>query len=439
MTYKRELWRVGLSALAIALVAFAVAAPASAQEQVGAITGTVSDASGAVLPGATVEAVSAGGARLSTTTGANGDYRFPRGPPGGYTVTAKLDGFNPAEVGGVSIQLGQTVTANFSLEVGAVTETISVVGEAGQVDVKSSATAVSVTAEQFELLPKGRDFTGLAAQAPGAANEGFLGGLSIDGASGSENRFVIDGIDTTHPQDGVAGQNLVTDFIEEVQVKSAGYQAEYGGSIGGVINAVTKSGTNEFKGWVGLYYGDNDWNGDERATPYRSSPTLYRTFDKDEFTQTEPGFAIGGPIVQDKAWFYAGYTYTERDLDRTPEGNNPSTFNQNDKREYLSANVKGNVGSQFLYKVSGNLAPRTVDGNLPAKDGTTSPLADLSVVTEFETESYSAYADYIPSDNFYLSGRIGFYSTDSNDKGLDASEQIFFRTTAYPIAWASGW
>jgi hypothetical protein len=430
MMPKREWSKVGVVALAFALVAFALALPASAQEQVGSIRGTVSDASAAVLPGTSIEAVSAGGTRLTTMTNSVGEFRFPRVPPGTYSVIARLDGFTPAESQNVSVTLGATATVDFTLEVGAVTETISVIGEAGQVDVKSSATAKTITSEQIALLPKGRDFTNIATQAAGVANEGFVGGLSVDGASGSENRFVIDGIDTTHPQDGLSGQDLVTDFIEEVQVKSAGYQAEYGGSVGGVVNAVTKSGTNEFKGWVGLYYGDSDWNGDERATPYRSDPSLYRTFDKDATTTTEPGFAIGGPIVKDKAWFYGGYTYTEADIDRTPVGS--PTVNRTDTREYFALNVKGNVGSQFLYKVSGNLAPREVDGNLPNKDGSTSPLADLSVVTEYETESYSAYGDYIPTDSFYMSARVGHYQTDTSDSGLEATEQIFFRNTAYP-------
>ena len=380
MLNKRNWWNVGVVA-ALALVALFAVAPAGAQEQVGAIEGSVTDESGAVLPGATVEAVSAGGTRLAGTTNESGAFRFPRVPPGTYVVVAKLDGFNPAEVTNVTVRLGDTAIANITLAVGAVSETISVVGEAGQVDVKSSATAASISAEQIELLPKGRDFTGVATQAAGASNEGFLGGISIDGASGSENRFVIDGVDTTHPQDGVSGQNMVTDFVEEVQVKSAGYAAEYGGSVGGVISAVTKSGTNEFKGWVGMYYGDSSMNGDERATPYRSDPSLYRTFDKDDTTTIEPGFAIGGPIAQDAAWFYVGYTYTEADIDRTPDPTasrpSPGTYNRNDKSEYLTGNIKGNVGSQFLYKVSANLSPRTIDGNLPNKDGSTSPLADL--------------------------------------------------------------
>jgi len=172
MLNKRNWWNVAAVAT-LALVALFAVAPASAQEQVGAIQGTVSDASGAVLPGATVEAVSAGGTRLSGTTNESGAYRFPRVPPGTYVVVARLDGFNPAEVQNVAVGLGGSVTANITLEVGAVSETISVVGEAGQVDVKSSATAASISAEQIELLPKGRDFTGVATQAAGAANEGF--------------------------------------------------------------------------------------------------------------------------------------------------------------------------------------------------------------------------------------------------------------------------
>ena len=368
MLNKRNWWNVGTVA-ALALVALFAVAPASAQEQVGAIQGTVSDASGAVLPGATVEAVSAGGTRLSGTTNESGAYRFPRVPPGTYVVIAKLDGFNPAELQNVKVGLGDTATANVTLEVGAVSETISVVGEAGQIDVKSSATSAAITGEDIAMLPKGRDFTTIATMAPGVTQEGFAGGLSIDGASGSENRYVIDGVDTTDAFDGTSGQNLITEFVEEVQVKSAGYPAEFGGSVGGVINAVTKSGTNEFKGWVGVYYNDRDWDGAERATPYDTGTTLYRTFEEDDITRIEPGFGIGGPIVQDMAWFYGGYTYTEIETNRTPPGQTTKT--QTDKPEYYLLNIKGNVGSSFLYKVSGNWAPRELDNTLPARDGST--------------------------------------------------------------------
>ena len=120
------------------------------------------------------------------------------------------------------------------------------------IDVRQSARQTNIRAEQVELLPNGRDFTTLVTQAPGANQEAKLGGISIDGASAGENRYIIDGIETTNLQTGTSGKNVIADFVEEVQVKSSGYTAEFGGAIGGVINAVTKSGTNDFHG-SGLY------------------------------------------------------------------------------------------------------------------------------------------------------------------------------------------
>jgi len=436
MLSKRNWSNVGVAAAALALVALFVVAPASAQEQVGAIIGSVSDASGAVLPGATVEAVSSGGSRLTATTNESGNFRFPRVSPGSYVVVAKLDGFNPAEVQNVLVNLGQTVTANITLEVGAVSETISVVGDAGQIDVKGSATAESISGEQIDLIPRGRDFTTVVTQAAGASNEGFLGGISIDGASGSENRFVIDGVDTTNPQDGVSGQNFITDFLEEVQVKSAGYAAEYGGSVGGVINAVTKSGTNDFKGWVGAYYSDTGLGGGSSRPVYREelpAQNYQKTFKKDDVTVLEPGFALGGPIAQDKAWFYVGYNPAIQTTTRHPDRTS-STFDQDQTSQFFAGNIKGNVGSQFLYKFSANLSPRTQKGQLPAVDGSTPANADLTVDTKFPTESYSAYGDYIPTDNFYLSGRLGYFEYDTQTSGVDATSQIFFRNGVIPVA-----
>ena len=127
-------------------------------------------------------------------------------------------------------------------------EPVEVTAESPLVDVRQSARAVSIRDEQVELLPHGRDFTTIVTQAPGANNEQRLGGLSIDGASAGENRYIIDGVETTDLQNGTSGKQLIADFIEEVQVKSSGYTAEYGGATGGVVNVITKSGSNDFHG-----------------------------------------------------------------------------------------------------------------------------------------------------------------------------------------------
>ncbi|HLF55977.1 MAG TPA: carboxypeptidase regulatory-like domain-containing protein [Thermoanaerobaculia bacterium] len=420
---------VALSTLAL----LCTVAVVEAQEQTGAIEGTVTDKDGKALPGVTIEATGSAGT-LVTTTDANGRYRLPRVTAGSYVVKSTLEGFVTGESQAIRVNLGQTAAVAFQLQASSVSETITVVGEATGIDVSSSSTSASISSEDIQYLPKGRDFTTIATQAAGATNEIFGGGLNIDGASGSENRYVIDGIDTTEPRAGTSGQNLVLDFVEEVQVKSAGYQAEYGGSVGGVINAVTKSGTNEFNGWVGAYYSDRDLEGDERTTPYRTSDTsLYRTFDEDDTTTIEPGFAIGGPIVKDKAWFYVGYVQTEIETNRTPPGQTTKT--STDTRDYYLANVKGNVGSQLLYKLSGNWAPREIDNTLPARDGSTAESTDLNIDTDIPTESYSGYADWIPASSFYMSARAGFYSTDIEQGGSTKPPyRILFGPTPFPIA-----
>ncbi len=414
------------------IAALLITLPVMAQEQTGGIDGTVKDAEGSVLPGVTVEATSPAIGTVVGTTDGTGRYRFPRLPSGVYSIKASLEGYKPAEAKGINLTLGQILTVNLSLEVGSFEETIVVTGEGAQIDVTQSATGTSISREQIELIPKGRDFTNIATQAPGVKNTAIAGGLSVDGASGSENRFVIDGIDTTEPIHGISGQGLITDFVEEVQVKTAGYQAEYGGSVGGVISAVTKSGTNDFSGSVGAYYGDRSWDGDERTTPYQTSLTsLYRTFDEDEITRTEPFFTLGGPLVRDKAWFFAGYSYNDIDTNRKPPGQ--STKNQGDKTDTFLANIKGNVGSKFLYKVAWNSSERDLDNNLPARDGSTPETVDLNVDNNFPTDSYSAYADFVPSSSFYVSGRIGYYNADQHTTGDFPSSRIQFLTRAFPI------
>ncbi|HXI14353.1 MAG TPA: TonB-dependent receptor [Thermoanaerobaculia bacterium] len=419
------------------LALIAVAMPVAAQEQTGGIEGVVSDSSGGVVPGVTVEVSSSGIGTVVAVSDSRGTYRFPRLPSGVYNVKAELSGYTPAEARNVEVTLGKMATQNLQLSLGSLTESITVTSDAPLVDVTSSATSVSISREQIELIPRGRDFTSIVAQAAGASNEGFLGGISIDGASGSENRFIIDGVDTTHPQNGDAGQLLITDFVEEIQVKSAGYQAEFGGSIGGVINAITKSGTNNLDGSVGLYYGDRDWDGEQRRTPYRANPSLYQVFEVDSTKRFEPFASLGGPIIRDNLWFYLGASQSEFETDRSPvtaAGVNTGTFTQTDTRKYLTGNLKGNIGSKFLYKLGGNLAPRTLDNALPSTDGSTPSGVNLNIDSEFTTSSYSAYADFVPTSSFYVTGRAGVYETDTQVSGTaPGTPRIFFRNGVIPV------
>lgn len=438
---KRTILHVVAAALLLAL-------PATAQEQVGAVAGRVVEADGGALPGATVELSSSASGTLVSTTDTQGRYRFPRVPPGVYDVKAQLEGFQPAETTAVSVDLGKTTGVNFELQAGEFTEEIVVTGERAQIDVTQSATSLSIAREQLEYVPRGRDFTDAVTQAPGVSRELFMGGqsldgtamggISVDGASGSENRYVIDGMDSTNPDTGVQGQGLIAEFAEEVQVKSAGYNAEYGGSVGGVINVVTKSGTNEFHGSVGADYEDSSWSGDDRLTPTEDSQEvcgsdgLLCSLNEDDQTRLEPTFSLGGPIARNKAWFFVGYQRSTQDVERRPL-DSTRVFDSETTREYFVGNIKGNVGSQFLYRVAANLSPRETEGVLPNKDGSTPAEADLTIDGDLPAESYSAYADLVPSSNFYASGRVGYYTIDNQATGADATSQIVFQQGSIPL------
>ena len=235
---------------------------AFAQEQTVSIQGVVKDASGAVLPGATVEARNPLAGTNTAVTNADGVYRFPALPPGKYEITSTLQGFKPTKL---TDTLGKNLVIDLTMALASVTEEVSVTAESSPIiDVKGNAATASITRSTIERMPKGRDFTTILRQAPGAQAESKSGGTQIDGASGSENRFVIDGMDTTNLQTGVSGKTMLLGFVDEVQIKSSGYNAEFGGATGGVVNVITKSGTNAFHGQLGTYYQTEDMYGSIR-------------------------------------------------------------------------------------------------------------------------------------------------------------------------------
>ena len=211
----------------VAVVAFTLLAvgAAWAQEQRAAIGGIVRDTQGGAVPGVDVLATSATGLTLETVTEVSGTYRFATLPPGRYEVTARLAGFLPARVVNIDLALGVQLHHRSRLKPAGPNETVEVVNESPLVAVTQSAGATNLRNEQIEKMPRGRDFTSLAIQAAGTNDERKIGGISIDGASGAENRIIIDGVETTDTAVGTPGQFLVTDFVHELQIKSSGYSA----------------------------------------------------------------------------------------------------------------------------------------------------------------------------------------------------------------------
>lgn len=423
--------------LAVLLVALSLAVPAFAQEQRGSIEGIVRDASGAVLPGATVEASSTVGTPLSTVTDAVGVYRFPSLAPGQYKVTANLQGFVAREVVDVRVALGQIKKVDFSLSLSGVTETVQVTAMTPIIDVRQSSRQTNIRAEQVELLPHGRDFTTMVTQAPGANQESKLGGISIDGASAGENRYIIDGIETTNLRNGTSGQNLIADFVEEVQVKSSGYTAEYGGATGGVINVLTKSGTNDWHGSGTFNFQGSSTEGGRRPTLRinLSNATVaeYITYPEDDETRVEPGLAIGGPIVRDRAWFFGAYmpalTTTNRSVDAST-ANNPAATASSTEQKITSQNFTGNLTAQLSADTRARLAFNNgwnrTKGLLSALTGLDPAGTNYTKTSTFPQYSASANLDWVVSPKLFFGVRGGYAMNDQHDSNVTEQPRVVF-------------
>ena len=338
--------------------------------------------------------------------------------------------------------LGSIKTVDFALSLASVTEAVTVTAEAPIVDVKQSGRSTNIRAEQVELLPHNRDFTSLITQAPGANYETrstVAGNTSpmIDGAAAAENRYIIDGIETTDIIGGLSGKNLLADFVQEVQVKSTGYPAEYGGSTGGVINVQTKSGTNKFSGQALTYFQGSATTGANNQTlrAVFGQPTLaeYHTFPEDQVTRYEPGGSVGGPIMSDKMWFWGAYqpalTTTTRTVNASTSGianATPSSTVQKSQVQYLSGNVTNQFGNKLRTRVAFNDSWSQTTGQLAAQSGSDPAGTDYTKGTRFPNWSLSGTADYVASPNLIISARAGRYLNNTQDFNTNNSVRYVF-------------
>jgi outer membrane receptor protein involved in Fe transport len=431
-----------------------LASAAFAQEQSGSINGIVKDAQGGVLPGVTVEARSPRmvGVRTSVTD-AQGVFRFPALPPGSFEITATLQGFTAAK-SAAEVSLGLNLKIDLVLGVGGVTETVQVTGESPIIDTKANAATASVSATLIESIPKGRGLISVLTAIPGTNNESRGGGLMIDGASGSENRYVVDGVDRTNARSGAAGaitgtEVVVQDFIETVQVKQSGYNAEYRAALGGVVNAITKSGSNQFHGDVGAYYTTNDWLGTIRPT-LRSVPTNlavaeYIKTPRDAAHQTDMVFSVGGPILKDKGWFFVGYAPqyypAERTVTWVSPGTNPptQTFDNGSPNNIAwNYNATSQVTNSLRARFTGNNETQKGALGLPGiePNGTSTTSAATynprsQVYTHQFSKAYSGIVDWVANGKTYVNATVGYMSYGANSAGgtyYDGTRRTFSTT-----------
>jgi hypothetical protein len=295
---------LGATSLGHSLVDLSVA---HAQSQTtGAIQGVVTDAkTGEKLAGVTVIASSASLPQAQTAiTDENGQYKITDLPPGEYLVT-----FYYADVTlertGINVGISKTTPVYQKINMDqAGGEKIVISDSAPVIDPTSTTQGITIDKNYIKNIPvPGRTFESTLGAAAGSQNDGA--GVSFSGSSSLENQYFVDGVNTTNLTFGTVGSPIINDFIEEIEVMTGGYNAEYGRATGGVVNVVTKSGSNEFKGSVFGYYQPGFLTASTEATPSNATSIDARG---DLAYDASVGFELGGPIIKDKLWFYVGFS-----------------------------------------------------------------------------------------------------------------------------------
>lgn len=279
----------------------------------GNIEGTVTDSTGAVVPGITVLVSGANLIRSqSATTNNEGNYRVGSLPPGKYTVLVEaVQGFGKYEATDVEVNLSKSSGVNITLSAaGSGVTTVDVVAGAN-IDQTSNTTGENVTTEQFSNFPTQRTVQSIYTIAPTVTRSGLRDASgrdrdpSVAGSSGPENNYILDGVNTTDPAFGGGGANLPFEFVQEVEVKTGAFGAEYGLSTGGIFNVITKSGSNEFRGDAFIYYTGKKFVRQTKNFSFTGSAP-------DGFSEYDAGFDLGGPIVKDKLWFFGAFNPQRR-------------------------------------------------------------------------------------------------------------------------------
>ncbi len=298
-----------LAAVSVVALFFAAAATeVGAQGAAALVTGTVQDETGAVLPGATVTATNQeSGVQRITVTDELGRYRLPALIPGVYQFTGQISGFETLTMTDITLQIGQEASLDFTLGVRSIEEAVTVTGASPLIETTKSEIAQAVTDLQIQTLPVNtREWINLAMLAAGVSQDnirGYYNNANIGGGSRwYSNAFVVDGVRNTWAEQGEPRQNFPMDSIAEFRVTQSLYKAEEGLASGGLLTAVTKSGTNTLTGSTFLYLRDKALNALGEFED-----------EKPAFKRYQFGGSLGGPIVEDRTHFFFSYERTELD------------------------------------------------------------------------------------------------------------------------------
>ena len=473
--------RVLLGICCLALLFFGVVPQLTAQETTAALQGTILDPTGAVVPGAIVTATGDKLIRPATSIAdGKGFYRLNALPPGKYSISVEGGGMKAKAVD-LNLVAGSLPNLDFKLTLGA--ETVVDVSTAiALVDVTQSKVETTVTNEILQEIPKGRSFQSVIPFAPGARQEPLqsvanptasgnpngdlngnrTGGFQIDGASDSENIYLSEGVNITGINGGGVGYNVPTEFVQDVQVKSSSFEAEYGGALGGVVNVIQQRGGNQWHGSIFSYYRSSAFNANDqcnfavncgvRKDPTTSSNTGTRTDQvlqyyvgkQDHYRTVNPGFTIGGALFPEKLWMFASYVpefYRVRRAVNFTGAVNPGlrTFYASQDQHYGFARLDYAPLSKLrLFASWEDLYTRQI-GQLPNPDSrisgqvnTSASLDPTTLRQDTGTVSpaaiYAFGADYTVTSNLLLSARYGYLYNNTEDRGKPVGLRYLFVT-----------
>jgi len=506
---RRAKLHVQVAVLATAALFFWTASvrvqPAFAQETTGGIQGSIKDSTGAVVPQATVTATAPSlvGSKV-TTTDASGYYRFANLPPGTYTLTVTAPNFETLKRDGLVLEVGHLPSVNLTLTIGTVNTVVEVSDSAPQIDVTTTTTLTNIPEDVILNVPHGTSFQSVIQFAPSARNEPLAGssalsngtgstspgngsnggsvGFSIAGGADSENSYLVEGQETANIIGGYSHTNVPFDFIEEVQVKSSGVEAEYGGALGGVSNVIMKKGTNAWHGTLFTSFQDGAMNGSptgyarydpnssQTATGWGAIDPVYQNYQpvRPHTSDVFPGFTLGGPLVgllpkvvadpifsglKDRIYLFTAFNPEYNDyevkLNYGPSNGGIVPFSQNTQTYYGTSRIdaeitpKIRVFASWLYQLqrqNGESLPTSdsVQGYYNFETGCqglgssfTCPGAGVAPSTYAHTLGYDAPnttlnlgSDITISNSTVATTRFGYYFENYHDIGYPTSGTI---------------
>ena len=437
--------------VALSLVVGLAASPLGSQERYGALRGVVSDETGAVIPGIAITLTHHGSNRtLSTSTGPYGDYLLSGVEPGRYTIEMALPGFQVAEFPDVEVVAGQTLGLDARIRIGEVATTVEVTDVIPSIQPFGIAVVRSIRSEEFDRLPRARSFQSLAVTAPGVNTGTLGGGIQINGATGAENRFLIDGNMTNSLIDGRSRQDAPFEYLEEIQIATSGVAAGHPGAMGGLVSAVTRSGGNEIHGEAHLYYGSSGLS----AAPVRrlvldpaDDLTVGFVEDQEDAARSlEGGFSLGGPIRPDTLFFYTAWSPRSTRRERSyllDSGTTPGVFGE--RRTFMSGFSKLSFDPNPYVRSTLSMlwTPTKSEGALAAFNGfgsnqdSRSPSALAANRTRGFLQRQSGLTsslDVFLSRNLMLSARGHYFRDNYKDTGIPDLGSVEYRTSAVGLA-----